>query len=263
MSLRELSKVGGVVIDVKKYYKGNVEFIAGEGIILNEFIGEVATRQINIIDGAYYASSSLLDKNDKVGYLLYDGKKNDLDLSDSEEISSQEFESVWLTSTSSLQEKKEIKYSSGDAVEPLKKSTVIAHIVNNKGKWGKGFVLSLSNKYPIAKKHYLNSFKENHTPELGTVDFVMVDPKERIFIANMYAQNGIKKNANDKNQYVCYASLELCLEKLSDFALVNRLSIQMPRIGAGLGGGDWNVIESLIQKNICHKLIDCNVITLG
>ncbi|MDI7494518.1 hypothetical protein QLY92_20850 [Cronobacter dublinensis] len=121
MSLRELSKVGGVVIDVKKYYKGNVEFIAGEGIILNEFIGEVATRQINIIDGAYYASSSLLDKNDKVGYLLYDGKKNELDLSDSEEISSQEFESVWLTSTSSLQEKKQIKYSSGDAVEPLKK----------------------------------------------------------------------------------------------------------------------------------------------
>ncbi|EOI5783163.1 hypothetical protein [Cronobacter malonaticus] len=63
------------MIDVKKYYKGNVDFIAGEGIILNEFIGEVATRQINIIDGAYYASSSLLDKNDKVGYLLYDGKK--------------------------------------------------------------------------------------------------------------------------------------------------------------------------------------------
>ncbi|MDI7494517.1 macro domain-containing protein [Cronobacter dublinensis] len=135
--------------------------------------------------------------------------------------------------------------------------------MNNKGKWGKGFVLSLSNKYPTAKKHYLNSFKENHTSELGAVDFVIVDAKERIFIANMYAQNGIKKNANDKNQYVCYASLELCLEKLSDFALVNRLSIQMPRIGAGLGGDDWNLIESLIQKNICNKLIDCNVITLG
>lgn len=39
MSPKELLKVRGVVVDVKKYYKGNVDFIAGEGIILNEFIG--------------------------------------------------------------------------------------------------------------------------------------------------------------------------------------------------------------------------------
>lgn len=104
MSLKELLKVG-VVVDVKKYYKGNIDFIAGEGIIINEFIGEVATRQINIIDGDYYASSSLLDKNDKVGFLLYDGKKSELDLSDAEEILNEEFETFWQTSTSSLQEK--------------------------------------------------------------------------------------------------------------------------------------------------------------
>jgi hypothetical protein len=63
-------------------------------------------------------------------------------------------------------------------VEPLKKSTVIAHIVNNKGKWGKGFVLSLSNKYPAAKKHYLSSFKENNIPELGVIDCAKVDDQE-------------------------------------------------------------------------------------
>lgn len=125
------------MVEVKKYYKGSVDFIAGEGTILNEFIGEVATRQINIIDGNYYASSSLLDKKEKVGFLLYDGKKSDLNLSDAEEISNEEFEVFWQTSTGSLQEKKRIKYLSGDAVEPLKKSTVIAHIVNNKGKWVK------------------------------------------------------------------------------------------------------------------------------
>lgn len=54
------------MVEVKKYYKGSVDFIAGEGTILNEFIGEVATRQINIIDGNYYASSSLLDKKKKL-----------------------------------------------------------------------------------------------------------------------------------------------------------------------------------------------------
>ncbi|EPL0393371.1 Appr-1-p processing protein [Enterobacter ludwigii] len=254
--------MGGVVVEEKKYFKGNVDFISGEGIILNEFIGEVATRQINIIDGEYYASSSLLDKNEKIGFLLYDGKKSDLDLSDSEEISDTEFERVWMDSIDSLKEKKRIKYLSGNAVEPLNKSTVIAHIVNNKGKWGRGFVLSLSNKYPVSKKYYLRNFEQNSVPELGSVDFFMVDDPKRIFIANMFAQDGIKKNFSDKNQYVCYESLDICLAKLCDYALVNRLSIQMPRIGAGLGGGDWSVIESLILKNICYKLIDCTVLTL-
>lgn len=90
----------------KKYFKGNVDFISGQGCILSEFIGDVATRQINIVDGEYYASSSLLDKNEQVGFLLYDGKKSDLDLSDSEEISNEEFESVWMDSLDSFKEKK-------------------------------------------------------------------------------------------------------------------------------------------------------------
>ena len=94
------------MVEVKKYYKGSVDFIAGEGTILNEFIGEVATRQINIIDGNYYASSSLLDKKEKVGFLLYDGKKSDLDLSDAEEISNEEFEVFWQTSTGFIARKK-------------------------------------------------------------------------------------------------------------------------------------------------------------
>ncbi|ELY2043299.1 MULTISPECIES: macro domain-containing protein [Enterobacter] len=246
----------------KKYFKGNVDFISGQGCILSEFIGDVATRQINIVDGEYYASSSLLDKNEQVGFLLYDGKKSDLDLSDSEEISNEEFESVWMDSLDSFKEKNRIKYLSGDAVKCLDKSTVIAHIVNNKGKWGKGFVLSLSKKYPASKKNYHNNFKDNGVPELGKVDFVMVDDQKRIFVANMFAQDGIKKNNNDNNQYVCYEFLDICLAKLSDFALMNRLSVQMPRIGAGLGGGDWSIIESLILKNICYKMIDCTVLTL-
>ncbi|EOX9627263.1 hypothetical protein ACTLKO_000701 [Enterobacter ludwigii] len=122
--------------------------------------------------------------------------------------------------------------------------------------------MSLSKKYPASKKNYHNNFKDNGVPELGTVDFVMVDDQKRIFVANMFAQDGIKKNNNDDNQYVCYEFLDVCLAKLSDFALMNRLSVQMPRIGSGLGGGDWSIIESLILKNICYKMIDCTVLTL-
>lgn len=245
----------------KKYFKGNVDFISGQGCILSEFIGDVATRQINIVDGEYYASSSLLDKNEQVGFLLYDGKKSDLDLSDSEEISNEEFESVWMDSLDSFKEKNRIKFLSGDAVKCLNKSTIIAHIVNNKGKW-EGICFVSFEKISSFEKNYHNNFKDNGVPELGTVDFVMVDDQKRIFVANMFAQDGIKKNNNDDNQYVCYEFLDVCLAKLSDFALVNRLSVQMPRIGSGLGGGDWSIIESLILKNICYKMIDCTVLTL-
>lgn len=87
----------------------------------------------------------MLDKNEQVGFLLYDGKKSDLDLSDSEEISNEEFESVWMDSLDSFKEKNRIKYLSGDAVKCLNKSTIIAHIVNNKGK-GEGICFVSSEK---------------------------------------------------------------------------------------------------------------------
>ena len=247
---------------VVEYYKSNAEFTSGEGILYTEFMGEIATRQISVLDSLYYPSASLSDENDKIGFLLYDGKKSELELSDSQIISKEEFEAVWLLPMNDHKEKKVFQYVTGDAAVPLSSATIIAHIVNNKGKWGKGFVLSLSKKYPAAKKVYLDKYSNTSDLTLGDIQFISVDEKDRIFVANMVSQDGIRKNYADKKQYLSYHALEECLEKLSEFALINRLVVQMPKIGAGLGGGDWKHIESLIQKHLCYKLIKCTVVIL-
>jgi O-acetyl-ADP-ribose deacetylase (regulator of RNase III) len=138
---------------------------------------------------------------------------------------------------------------------------MIIHIVNNCGKWGKGFVLSLSKFFPITKDSYLSWFKSGFN--MGDVQFLSVDDENRIFVANMLAQNGIKKSVKDSKKYICYESLENCLSEVSDFALKERLVVQLPMIGAGLGGGDWDTIFSIIIKKLSYNKIRCHIFKLS
>lgn len=98
--------------------------------------------------------------------------------------------------------------------------------------------------------------------ELRNVDFCQVDPFERVYVGNMLAQEYIKRNKYDQNQYLSYKKLKKCLSKVADFALVNRLSVQCPLIGSGLAGGDWNLISEILIEYICSKKIHCYVVKL-
>ncbi|WP_317697250.1 macro domain-containing protein [Xylocopilactobacillus apis] len=246
-------------IDEKKtYYLG--KFDTGE--IYTEFLDEIAIRQINVINGKYFLSSSLEDWNEEFGYLLYDGKKSDLDLSESVSINEENFEKIWFKHISNADVESFIKYEIGDASAPKHSSSLIIHIVNNRGKWGKGFVLALSGKFPDVKTQYLK-WSSQKDFNLGEVQFINADKNNGIYVANMLAQDGIRKDYNDKTIYVSYEKLDECLIKVADFALKNRLTIQMPKIGQGLGGGDWSVILQIIKKRLAYKRIHCKIFTIN
>jgi O-acetyl-ADP-ribose deacetylase (regulator of RNase III) len=246
----------------KTYYKAATEFIKTTGTIFTEFDDEIATRQISIVNDKIYISSSLTDWNDAIGYLLYDGEKSELDLSDSTIIDQETFESFWRKGLKT--NGAELSYQTGNAAEPLKEATIIAHVANNLGKWGKGFVLALSKAYPSAEKEYKKWFKENVPVNfsLGRTQFVEADSGKRIYVANMVAQDGIRTSIHDKKTYLDYNALADCLDELKDFALKERLTIQMPRIGAGLGGGDWERIEALLLEHIAYYKISCTILSL-
>lgn len=248
---------------MKSYFKGSVEFLSGEGVVLTEFIGEVATRQINILDGERFSSSSLYDKNDKIGYLLYDGKKSDLDLSDSVEIRSEDFEREWLLALEMDASVNDVIFLQGDATVPVMDGVMIVHIVNNLGKWGKGFVLSLSKRYYSCRDAYLSLYENTDKPKLGYVQIVCVDNDKKIYIGNMFAQDGIKKNKHDSKRYVSYDALSECLAQVAEYCLINRIySVQMPLIGTGLAGGNWDEIQLIVERELCYKKIKCYVISL-
>ena len=77
------------------YYAETIEFLSGVGSLYTEFTDQRASRQISLLNGQSYASSCLQGYHPEIGYLLYDGQKEDLDISDSIRISQEEFERIW------------------------------------------------------------------------------------------------------------------------------------------------------------------------
>lgn len=145
-----------------------------------------------------------------------------------------------------------MKYIKGDATSPIGEGNkIIVHICNDIGAWGAGFVLALSKKWDAPEKEYREWHKKQTDFELGNVQFVQVE--EDLYVANIIGQRDItKKNSIPP---IRYEAVEEGLRKVAGKAKEINASIHMPRIGSGLAGGDWNIIESIIVKT----LIDNNV----
>ncbi len=147
----------------------------------------------------------------------------------------------------------EINYVIGDATQPISENpVVICHIVNNLGKWGKGFVMALSRRYPQPEREYRRWYRgETGIPwGLGQVQFVEINP--RLWVANMIAQHGIGSDQNGQPP-IRYAVLSSSLAKVADFALSHQAEVHLPRIGTGLAGGKWEQIAPLLEQNLTQR----------
>jgi len=145
-----------------------------------------------------------------------------------------------------------IRYVIGDATRPVCSGyKVIVHVVNTKGAWGKGFVLALSKRWSKPEAFYRHMFAQGKKPQLGDIHVLVVEPDT--VVVNMVAQDGLPTRG--KRLVLNYQALQTCLEKLRNrlTAAESTASIHMPRIGCGLGGADWRVIEPIIQKTIADK----------
>lgn len=135
-----------------------------------------------------------------------------------------------------------INYVTGDATAPQGDGIkIICHICNDIGAWGAGFVLALSEKWKFPEDFY----RARQTYSLGEVDILSVE--DDIFVANMVAQHGTSPNSEGISP-IRYVALIEALEKVNKLAKEINASLHMPRIGAGLAGGDWNAIETIIER---------------
>jgi O-acetyl-ADP-ribose deacetylase (regulator of RNase III) len=145
-----------------------------------------------------------------------------------------------------------IKYLKGDATYPQAKPPwIIAHIVNNRGGFGKGFALALSKVWPQAKNEYKAWFDGGEEVtgfpfELGSIQLVELGSNK--WVANMLAQRGYKSSVNPIP--VNYEALRKCLALVRLDAYQFNATVHMPRIGCGNGGGDWEVINKLIEEEL-------------
>lgn len=133
-----------------------------------------------------------------------------------------------------------IKYIKGDLFTA--DVNVIAHGTNCVGGFGSGIAGRIARDYPHVKEDYLDIYnKWGH--ELGWVNYVRIGPSK--YIANCNTQyNYLPRGVC----HVDYKAIEECMYVLHlDCKKLNR-TIAIPKIGAGLGGGDWDKIEKIINK---------------
>lgn len=119
---------------------------------------------------------------------------------------------------------------------------IIAHGCNCKGGFGSGVAGQIARLYPHVRKAYLDKFK-NSGWTLGEVQFVYIHYNDDRFIANMATQ----ENYGRSGVYVDYQAIETCFRTVFRFAFTNSYKVAIPKVGAGLAGGQWSVIEGIIR----------------
>jgi O-acetyl-ADP-ribose deacetylase (regulator of RNase III) len=152
----------------------------------------------------------------------------------------------------------EIQYIDGDATCPQAKGIkIICHICNDIGGWGKGFVLAISRRWEAPERSYREWYNQRNKNDfgLGAVQFVQVEPY--IWVVNMVAQRGTRTGS--KGPPIRYDALTKCLQKVAMKAAELHASIHMPRIGCGLAGGKWQLVEPLVVQNLCDQGLSVTV----
>jgi O-acetyl-ADP-ribose deacetylase (regulator of RNase III) len=152
----------------------------------------------------------------------------------------------------------ELRVITGDATTPQAAGPkIIAHICNDQGGWGKGFVVAISRRWPEPERAYREWHRHRATNDfgLGSVQVVQVLPDT--WVANMVGQHGMRTGS--QGPPIRYEAVQRCLTTVGDSALAMGASVHMPRIGTGLAGGRWERIEPIIVATLCTRDIPTTV----
>ena len=151
-----------------------------------------------------------------------------------------------------------INYITGDLFSTPDK--VIAHGCNAQGVMGSGVALQVKIEYPdVFEKykeecHFIRLSSRNGLPPWTNI---IVPAKDKI-IVNMITQEYFGK---ENKRYVSYDAIDICFDYLFHYCWDNEIdSISIPKIGAGLGGGNWDTIISIIEDRM--KTVNVNVYVL-
>lgn len=148
-----------------------------------------------------------------------------------------------------------VQYCVGDAtVPPTDGPFVITHVVNDGGRWGRGFVGALTARWPRVEAAYRAWARGQGQPgdptfTLGAVQFVQVAPEG--WVANCVAQHGIRSPQDRISPApIRYDALAIGLAEVAAFAHARGATVHAPRLGAGLAGGSWPTIAQILQTTV-------------
>ena len=129
---------------------------------------------------------------------------------------------------------------------------IIVHGCNCQGVMGAGIALQVKERFPEAYKVY-RDMHEGSGLVLGEVTVAEIDQTK--FIVNANTQN-----STGNGRQVSYDAIATCFETvvlLADYIRDTRgenLAVMFPMIGAGLGGGNWEIISTIIDKTVPDRI---------
>lgn len=134
-----------------------------------------------------------------------------------------------------------IIYKNGDVSKA--EEDIIAHGCNAQGKMASGVAKAIRTKFPKAYEYYYNAYIENnHSLTVGKIVWAPCGNKA---IANCITQEFYGR---DGRVYVDYNAIRQCMKVLNNEGHLSNLTVAMPMIGSALGGGDWKIIEKIIEE---------------
>lgn len=139
-----------------------------------------------------------------------------------------------------------INYIKGDLLSS--KENYIVHGCNAQGVMKSGVAKAIREKYPRVYDDYsyAYSLKVTNTLCLGQVIQTYLEDEDQ-YIISAITQKYYGRDPNIR--YVSYDAVDRCMINIKEIVPINK-TIAMPKIGAGLGNGNWNVIEAIINDRL-------------
>jgi len=120
---------------------------------------------------------------------------------------------------------------------------VIIHGCNCLCNMGSGIAKTVKNRYPQAFKADCETVKGDRE-KLGDYTYSLVGKNKDIILINAYTQYSYSRDKVD----VDYDAVRNVFSKIKrDYS---KKKIGYPLIGAGLAGGDWEIIEAIINEEL-------------
>lgn len=145
-----------------------------------------------------------------------------------------------------------MQYINGDLIHLSQQGQfdIIIHGCNCFNNFGKGLARQIREVYPKAYEADLNT-RKGDANKLGSYTYAWYPG---LMIVNAYTQYRYGRGG----VYADYDAIErVFLQLAEDIHITSRIGI--PKIGAGLAGGDWSRIETIINKCLDSFNITCVV----
>jgi len=140
-------------------------------------------------------------------------------------------------------------YVRGDATQTRGTGQkLLVQIVNDAAfTWGGGgFAAAIKGRWPSAQKAFTAQVTTDRSAlRLGSVVTCKVEPA--VTLVSLVAQRGYGPSPRPR---IRYGVLRDCLLRVAELAKEQNASVHMPRIGTGLAGGSWPVVEEIVTETL-------------